>query len=86
MPGFHDLSGSICKLGDIFCEENVQLAKKSIKAFKSAGKTVSVSTFAADTETLERYRDMGINMISTGADYDYNLEKGKETLENCKKL
>lgn len=33
VPGFHDLSGSICKLGDIFCEENVQLAKKSIKAF-----------------------------------------------------
>lgn len=82
--GMHDLSGSIGRLGDIFCEENLRLANKSIAAFKAAGKTVGVSTFATDAETLQRYHDMGINMISTGADYDYVLKKGKETLERIK--
>lgn len=78
--GMHDLSGSINRLGDIFCDENIDLAKKTINAFKKAGKTVGVSTFATDRKTLMTYHNMGINMISTGADYDYILKKGKETL------
>ena len=78
--GMHDLSGSINKLGDIFCEENLDLANKTIDAFRKAGKTVGVSTFATDRETLSRYYHMGINMISTGADYDYILHRGMETL------
>ena len=84
--GMHDLSGSINKLGDVFCEENLTLAKKAIDAFKNAGKTVGVSTFATDKETLERYHDMGINMISTGADYVYVLENGKKTLSEIKNV
>jgi len=40
------------------------LAKYAINAFQTAGKTVGVSTFATDRETLERYHNMGINMIS----------------------
>ena len=78
--GMHDLSGSINRLGDIFCEENLELANKTIKAFQKAGKTVGVSTFSTDRATWERYRDMGINLISAGADYDYILQKAKQTL------
>ncbi len=82
--GMHDLSGSIGRLGDIFCEENLRLANKSIAAFRAAGKTVGVSTFATDDETLTRYHEMGINMISTGADYDYVAKRGIETLNRIK--
>lgn len=78
--GMHDLSGSIGRLGDIFCEENLKLARHTIKAFRTAGKTVGVSTFSTDKETLNRYHNMGINMISTGADYDYILKSARETL------
>ena len=78
--GMADLSGSICRIGEIFCEENVRLANKAISAFRAAGKTVGISTFATDAQTLQRYHDMGINMISTGADYDYILKKSQETL------
>ena len=79
--GMHDLSGSIGRLGDVFCEENLALAQKSIDAFTKAGKTVGVSTFSTNRDTLAFYRNMGINMITAGADYDYVLQKGKETLE-----
>ena len=79
--GMHDLSGSINRLGDIFCEENLNLAKHTIRAFQEAGRMVGVSTFATDKETLQRYYEMGIRMISSGADYDYVLKNAKGTLE-----
>lgn len=84
--GMHDLSGSIGRLGDVFCEENVSLARRAIRAFRDKGKTVGVSTFATDPETLGRYRDMGVNMISTGADYDYVLKGMMQTLKTVKSV
>jgi len=78
--GMHDLSGSIGDLGNIFCEANVALAQKAIAAFRARGKTVGISTFATDEATLRRYRDMGINMISTGADYEFIRKGAQETL------
>ena len=84
--GMHDLSGSIGKLGNIFCEENLTLANYVIEAFKKAGKTVGVSTYATDEATLKRYYDMGINMISTGADYDYIVKEARQTLETLQKI
>ena len=53
-------------------------------AFKAHNKSVGVSTFATDAETLVRYKDMGINMISTGADYDYVIRGAKATLNTMK--
>lgn len=82
--GMHDLSGSIGMLGDIFCEENLRLANKAINAFKAQNKTVAVSTFATDAETLSRYKAMGINMISTGADYEYIIKGAQTTLKTVK--
>lgn len=38
--GMHDLSGSIGRLGDVFCDKNVELAKRAIDAFRSQGKSV----------------------------------------------
>lgn len=85
--GMHDLSGSINRLGDVFCEENIELAKKSIKAFHNANKSIGTATFATDCETLEHYlKDFGLDFIFTGADYDYILRNGIQTLKNLKKV
>ena len=84
--GMHDLSGSINRLGDVFCDENLALANKSIKAFKDAGKTVGVATFATDKNTLKKYYDMGINMIAAGADYDYIMKGAQNTLKVLKEV
>ena len=84
--GMHDLSGSIGRLGDVFCEENLALANRAIKAFKDAGKTVGVATFATDEATLKKYHDMGINMICTGADYVYVIDGAKKTMETLKNV
>jgi len=79
--GFHDLSGSVGELGNIFGEKNLEVAKRAINAFRSAGKSVAISTFASDEETLRRYHDLGINMITTGADYDYIIKGAQKNLE-----
>ena len=81
--GMHDLSGSISRLGDVFCEENLSLAKKAADAFLNENKIVGLSTYATDEKTLETYRGLGVNMISTGADYDYILRMGRETLQRA---
>ena len=82
--GMHDLSGSIGRLGDIFCDENMALANKSVKAFKANNKTIGVSTGANDAQTLSFYKNMGLNMISAGADYDYIIRGAKALMDTMK--
>ena len=84
--GMHDLSGSIGRLGDIFCEKNLALATRSAKAFRDVGKTVGISTCATDVETLTRYRNMGINMVTCGADFSYLVDGAKKTLNVQKEI
>lgn len=85
--GMHDLSGSINRLGDVFCEENLELAKKSIAAFHAAGKPIGTATYATDCATLKRYiDDLDLDFVFTGADYDYILKHGIQTLENIKNV
>ncbi len=83
--GMFDLSGSINDPGNIFSEENLRLANRSIRAFRDAGKTVGVSTFDTQASTVARYVDMGINMISSGADYCYMIEGARNTLSTLQK-
>lgn len=84
--GMHDLSGSISRLGDVFCEDNLTLAKMATDAFLKEGKRVGLSTYATDEKTLATYRDLGVNMISSGADYDYILRMGRDTLKRAKDI
>ena len=84
--GMHDLSGSLGDLGNIFSSANLALANRAIEAFRAQGKTVGVSTFATDEGTLRRYREMGINMISTGADYEYIRKGAQETLRRIRMI
>lgn len=82
--GMHDMSGSIGRLGDIFCEENMTLALNAIKALKAAGKAVGIATFATDEKTLAIYRDMGCTVFAAGADYEYVVKGARATLELLK--
>lgn len=84
--GMHDLSGSIHQLGNIFCKENMSLARATVSRFKKYKKSVGVSTCAIDEKTLLLYHEMGINMIATGADYSYILEGAKNTLKTITKV
>ncbi len=84
--GMHDLSGSIGRLGDVFCKENLVLAQHTIDVCRVNHITVGTATFAIDEETLSRYHSMGMNMLTAGSDYDFMLRLGRETLERMRKI
>lgn len=79
--GMNDLSGSLNKLGQVFDDENVALAKKATQVLRKSGKSVGISTYDTRKETIKFYYDMGVNMLSFGCDYVHILDKSKETLE-----
>ncbi len=81
--GANDLSGSIGRLGDVFCDEVTELIKEIIAKLKSAGKYVGISTGDFSESTLKHWNEMGFDLISSGADFDF-LREG--FLQNSKKL
>ena len=81
-----DLSGSIGRLGDRFCERNTALMKEGVRILQDNGKTIGVSTGSADPEELQFWHDLGVNMISTGVDYAYMRTAAVKNLENIRRI
>ena len=84
--GMFDLSGSLGDTGNIFSERNLSLATAAVAAFRRAGKSAAISTYACDGETLQRYHGMGINMITAGADFDYIRRGASDTLNRVRTM
>lgn len=84
--GLYDLSGSVGDPGNIWGEETMSLARHAIRAFRNAGKTVGISSFADDDAVIARFRGLGINMITVGADYEYIRKGAADTLRRARHL
>lgn len=69
-----DLSGSIGQLNDVFGADTTALIKEAVSILKSAGKCVGVSTGSDDPAVIRHWTGLGINLISSGVDYDYMLK------------
>lgn len=81
--GANDLSGSIGELCNTKGERTVSLIKETISKLKANGKYVGISTGDYSEENLLYWRDMGVDMISAGADFDFltlGLKKAKEDM------
>lgn len=82
--GANDLSGSMGRLGEVFSDEVTQVIKTVVSKLKAAGKYVGISTGDFSEATLKHWHDLGFDMISAGADFDFLREgfrKNRETLE-----
>ena len=84
--GLADLSGSINEVGDFFGKNNLDLAKKAIEIATKHNKIVGSATLATDEKTLTMLRDMGIKMITCGADFNYIVNGARETYKTVKKI
>ena len=84
--GVFDLSGSIGKLSHIYCEEVQNLVKESISMLKKAGKPIGISTNCTDPEENMNWYKMGINIISSGCDFDYIFKGAIKNLDGLKKF
>ena len=77
-----DLSGTIGELGNIYGEKTQSYIRKAIDILKSAGKTIGISLGTTDVSELEFWHNLGINMISSGTDYDYIMRGARDNLKN----
>ena len=84
--GLADLSGSINEIGDFFGKNNLELAKKAIDIATKHNKIVGSATLATDEKTISMLRDMGIKMITCGADFNYIVNGARKTFETVKKV
>ena len=79
-----DLSGSIGELGKIYGEHTQQYIRQAIAILRDAGKPIGVSLGTTDPEQIAFWRDLGINIISTGTEYDYILRGAAQNLQNVR--
>lgn len=84
--GLADLSGSINEIGDFFGENNLALAKKAIEIATKHNKIVGSATLATDEKTLRMLHDMGIKMLTCGADFNYIVNGARKTYETVKSV
>lgn len=81
--GANDLSGSINELTNVFGENTTALVKEAIAKLRANGKYVGLSTGDLSESTFRHWHDMGVDMISAGADFDFltaGMKKNRETL------
>lgn len=76
-----DLSGSLGELNRVFGESTQREIRRAIDILKSAGKPIGVSTGSTDRKVTEFWHDLGINIISSGTDYDYIVRGASENLK-----
>jgi len=69
-----DLSGSIGELNNVFSANNLALIKAAIAVLKNAHKCIGLSSSSTVPQELPFWHELGINMISSGGDYDYILK------------
>ena len=84
--GMADLSGSINETGDFTGQKNLALARRAIDICKKHNKTVGVSVTTTDEETLRMYHQMGVNMISAGADFNYIVKGARAAIDVLRKV
>ena len=69
-----DLAASMGKLADRHDPEVTAVYEKAIRTVRAHGKTAGLSIGFCPAEEYARWRDWGINMISSGADYAYIIK------------
>ena len=84
--GANDLSGSIGELCNTRGERTVALIKEIISKLKAKGKYVGLSTGDYSEENLLYWRDMGVDMISAGADFDFLTLGMKKAREDMRRI
>lgn len=75
-----DLSGSLGELNRVFDDRTQEAIRRAISILRDAGKPIGVSTGSVDRRVTEFWHDLGINIISTGTDYDFIMRGARDNL------
>ena len=75
-----DLSGSIGKLNDLYCPENIKLIDTAINISKKTNKPIGVAYGGMTEKEHSWWFERGIDFISSGSDIGAIIAKSKENL------
>ena len=81
-----DLSGSMGCLGDCFSDEVSSVIKDVVNRVKAAGKYIGLSTGDVSESNIKHWHDLGIQMLSAGADFDFLRIGAISTRETLQKF
>ena len=84
--GPFDMSGTIGRLSDVYCDENMSLIKEAIKILKENGKYIGMAMTSTDESEQRRWLDLGADMITSGADFDYIFTHAKRNAEQLRRV
>ena len=83
--GPFDLSGSVGELENVFGDKTQDVIKKSVEIVSRNGKSIGLSTGGMDEESISKWHDLGINMISAGSDFGMLADGMKKMADTMKK-
>lgn len=84
--GPFDMSGSIGRLGDVYGAENMALIKRAIQLLKAKGKFIGVSMTSTDEQEQRFWYGLGVDMVSSGADFDYIMRESRKNAMQMREI
>ena len=84
--GPNDLSGSINQLGQVYDPDTTELIARSISMMKTKGKYIGLSTGETTDKVLKHWHDMGVDMLSAGADFGFLQEAALQNRKNMERI
>ena len=84
--GPFDLSGTIGRLSEVYCEENMSLIREAVEILKANGKYIGMAMTSTEESEQRKWYDLGADMITSGADYDYICREAKKNVEQLRRV
>lgn len=81
--GPNDLSGSLGDMLNVFADKTFSKIKEAAEKLKANGKYVGLAG-GLSPAAIQKWSELGLDMIFAGADWCFVYEKGKETLDVLK--
>jgi 2-dehydro-3-deoxyglucarate aldolase/4-hydroxy-2-oxoheptanedioate aldolase len=84
--GPFDMSGSIGRLSDVYCDENMALINEAVSILKANGKYIGMAMTSIDEAEQRKWLDLGADMITSGADFDYIFSFAKKNATQLRRI
>lgn len=84
--GPNDLAGSYNMLGEHLSEKIRQVMKETISKLRAAEKYICMASVGCTEEIINHWASFEVQMLCTGADFDFIRDGAKRNLESLKKL
>ena len=84
--GPNDLCGSLNMLGEPFDDKITKIIKETVERLHAADKYVAIASGGYSEEVIQHWHDLGADMLSAGADFDFIRDGAVRNRINMEKI